>query len=229
MGEVDLWAQLRLHTPARIGLASAGHALPTREMLQLRQAESRARDSVRSPFSAAALQMECESELGVECAVLESRAPDTDTYIRRPDLGRRLSQRSAALLKPAAPAVVFVIAAGLSPAAVQSQAVAVVKAVVAQSGVPFTVAVVERGRVAIGDEIGQLLQARAAAVLIGERPGLSSFASMGVYVTPRPRLECTDAERTCISNIHGAGLSVPDAARQLRERLRPHLTSAIAE
>jgi len=75
--------------------------------------------------------------------------------------------------------------------------------------------VVEQGRVAIGDAIGEILGAEQVAVLIGERPGLSVAASLGVYLTYGPRPGRSDAERNCISNIHAHGLSAAAAQQAL--------------
>ena len=82
------------------------------------------------------------------------------------------------------------------------------------------VAVVEQGRVAIGDAIGEALRARLVLVLIGERPGLSSPDSLGAYLTWEPRQGRTDAERNCLSNIRPEGLPYRDAAIRLTGLLR---------
>ncbi len=78
-----------------------------------------------------------------------------------------------------------------------------------------TVIVANRARVALGDEIGELLAAEAVVVLIGERPGLSSPDSLGIYLTWAPRVGRTDAERNCISNVRPVGLPYREAARRL--------------
>ena len=75
--------------------------------------------------------------------------------------------------------------------------------------------VVRQARVAIGDPIGHALRAKLVVVLIGERPGLSSPDSMGVYVTWAPQPGRVDAERNCISNVRPEGLAPGAAAARL--------------
>ncbi len=97
--------------------------------------------------------------------------------------------------------------------AVHRHAVPLIKAIT--PGPTGTLWIVEQGRVAIGDPIGEILQAELSIVIIGERPGLSTPDSLGIYVTWAPRTGRTDAERNCISNIHDQGLSYAEAAHKL--------------
>jgi ethanolamine ammonia-lyase small subunit len=83
---------------------------------------------------------------------------------------------------------------------------------------PLTI--VEQGRVAVGDEVGELLGAKLVVVLIGERPGLSSPDSMGLYLTWAPRVDLTDERRNCISNVRPAGLGYEAAAGKLHYLLK---------
>jgi ethanolamine ammonia-lyase small subunit len=180
-------------------------------MLDFQLAHARARDAVHYPLDSAALVRELGSGI-----VVKSAARDRAEYLRRPDLGRRLSDESRALLEThkGAYEAAFVLVDGLSALAVHRHAPGLLAAVREISQAPVTV--VEQGRVAIGDEIGAVLGASVAVVLIGERPGLSSPDSLGVYLTWGPRAGRTDAERNCISNIRAEGLSTGAAAELLR-------------
>ncbi len=210
----DRWAHLRSLTPARIALGHAGNALPTSEILEFRLQHARARDAVHIALDALALRREIES-LGFETQLLRSAAADRATYLRRPDLGRRLD--AAAVLRHRESDLVFVVADGLSALAVQRHAAALLACVSPELGDwrMAPVAIVEQARVAIGDEIASRVGARLAVVLIGERPGLSSPDSLGVYLTWDPKVGRTDADRNCISNIRQGGLSYAAAAHKL--------------
>src|SRR5690348_8848523 len=104
------WTRLRELTSARIALGRSGHSLPTRELLAFQLAHARARDAVHHN-----LDLNCFRNLNP--VFLKSEAPDRMTYLRRPDLGRRLSSESAAQLTRGEWDVVFIIADGLSPRA----------------------------------------------------------------------------------------------------------------
>lgn len=208
--------RLRDYTPARVELGRAGHSVPTRELLDFQLAHARARDAVHHPLDAAAVSLDLKQR-NVEHAIVASAAPDRATYLRRPDLGRRVNPESRERLRAMHGDydAVFVIADGLSALAIHRHAVAVLTLVIDDMRdlqlAPTIVA--QQARVAIGDEIGELLGARMAVVLIGERPGLSSPDSLGIYLTWQPRIGRTDAERNCISNIRPEGLSYAAAAQ----------------
>lgn len=214
----DPWRRLAALTPARIGLGRAGPALPTREVLALGLAHARARDAVRLPLEVARVADQIAA-LGLEVAKVESAAADRSIYLRRPDLGSRLSHAARARLAPSPCDLALVVADGLSSAAVHAHAAATIAALLPHAAAAgWTVGpviVATQARVALGDEVGAALGARAVAVLIGERPGLSTPDSLGVYLTHAPRVGRTDAERNCISNIQPRGLSPPQAAHRL--------------
>jgi ethanolamine ammonia-lyase small subunit len=217
------WSALRHATPARIGLGRSGTGLPTEAHLDFQLAHARARDAVHAPFDPAKIAAALQS-LGLDSLLLHSAAGDRATYLRRPDLGRSLDPESRALLaaRPSGPIdLVFVIADGLSAGAAQAHAVPLVGTTLARLAEMELrigpVAVVTGGRVAIGDEIGGLLGADLACVLIGERPGLSAADSLGAYITWQPAPGTVDAARHCVSNIRPAGLPIEAAAARLTE------------
>ncbi len=197
---------LRAFTPARVALGRVGHGLPTRELLRFRLDHARARDAVYEELDPASL--------GIPHVLLHSAAPNREVYLRRPDLGRRLS---GAVLDKGDYEAAIVIADGLSAPAVHHHAGPLLQALTPMLEgwklAPLTI--VLQGRVAIGDEIGERLGARLVVVLIGERPGLSAADSLGAYLTWDPRPGRTDAERNCISNIRPEGLQYDAAAYKL--------------
>ena len=203
---------LRELTPARVALGRVGNALPTRELLDFQLAHARARDAVWHALDPGVL-----SEF--EPIYLRSAARDRATYLRRPDLGRRLAV--GASLPHGDFDAALIIADGLSATAVHRQAGAVLSALLPLlADWRIAICVVEQGRVAIGDEIGERLGAKMAVVVIGERPGLSSPDSLGAYLTWSPRVGRTDAERNCVSNIRAEGLAPKLAARRIATVMR---------
>lgn len=218
----DPWEALRQLTAARIALGRAGGSLPTRPLLEFQLAHARARDAVHHDLDTDAVTASVRA-LGHDVIPLHSAARDRATFIARPDLGRILDDDSRARLEARAGApcdVAFVIADGLSARAVEAHAAGLLSALLPRlADAGWTLAppcLVRQGRVAIGDEIGALLHARMTVLLIGERPGLSSPDSLGVYLTWDPVPGRSNAERNCLSNIRPPnGLSYALAAHKL--------------
>lgn len=208
----DPWTALRATTRARIGLGRTGDALPIQDVLAFQLAHARARDAVHTPLDTATIARTLQP---LPSLIVQSKAADRDTYLRRPDLGRQLDPNCTLPTGPFDAA--FVIADGLSPVAVQHHAVPFLQACLArlQGWSIAPVIIATQARVALGDEIGERLQANICAVLIGERPGLSVADSLGVYLTYQPNIGRRDSERNCISNIHPHGLSYHAAASTL--------------
>jgi ethanolamine ammonia-lyase small subunit len=223
--EIDIWTDLRRLTAARIGLRRAGAALATREMLDFQLAHARARDAVQAPLDEAKLAADL-SGLGLQVVSMTSAAADRQTYLMRPDLGRRPDAAADAALTPHRGDydVALVVADGLSARAVERHAEPVLARVVpvlrAEGWKMAPLVIVRHGRVAAGDAIATALGARSVAVLIGERPGLSAPDSMGAYLTWHANAQTTDAERNCISNIRPEGIDYGTAAFKLMHLLR---------
>lgn len=215
----DPWADLRAFTRARIALGRAGSSLPTDEVLRFGYAHAMARDAVQRPLDAAGLARDLE-DAGFSTLRVESAAPNRAAYLLRPDLGRRLDADSIARLQESAGVrgeVLAIVGDGLSSLAVSLHARPLLEALRERlsPALPIgPVIVATEARVALGDHIGELLQARMVVMLIGERPGLSSPDSLGVYLTYAPRAGRQDSERNCISNVRPEGLVYAEAARK---------------
>ncbi|GFM51829.1 ethanolamine ammonia-lyase light chain [Pseudomonas cichorii] len=223
------WLELRRLTPARIALGRTGTSLPTAAQLDFQFAHAQARDAVHLPFDHAGLSAQL-AEKGRETLLVHSAAADRHSYLQRPDLGRRLNDESASQLRDYAAAhpggvdLAIVVADGLSSLAVHRHTVPFLARLEEQAATEgwtlSPVILVEQGRVAIADEIGELLGAKMVVILIGERPGLSSPDSLGLYFTYAPKVGLNDAHRNCISNVRLEGLSYAMAAHRLLYLMR---------
>ncbi len=183
--------RLRDFTTARVELGRAGHSLPTAELLDFQLAHARARDAVHLALDVGSLGVELRQKK-IDYVTLASAAVDRATYLHRPDLGRRLNAESRTRVESLAGDydAAFIVADGLSALAVHRHAAPLLELVLAKLDWHVApVAIVEQGRVAVGDEIGELLGAKLSVVFIGERPGLSSPDSLGIYLTWQPRTQ----------------------------------------
>lgn len=225
----DPWVALRQHTNARIALGRVGTSLPTTEVLRFGVAHAMARDAIHTPLDGVELAASLQAD-GWHTLEAHSQAPTRADYLLRPDRGRRLSPASLhALQTLRLPAfdLLLVLGDGLSPVGVQRHAQPLLHALrTSLSRLPSPrsptsplrlgpVVVARQARVALGDDIAQALRAPMVAVLIGERPGLSSPDSVGIYLTLHPQVGCHDAQRNCISNVRPEGQDFATAARRL--------------
>jgi len=223
---------LRSLTAARVSLPMSGNSVAMSEVLAFELAHAQARDAVHAAFDGVKFVDRLRNELpllagrGVEVLTLRSSAVDRANYLRHPQKGRKLDAASAALLRKLPCDLAITVADGLSSLAVERNAIPLMALLlprlVDEGWTLGPVTVVQQGRVAVGDAIGEGLGARCGLMLIGERPGLSAADSMGAYLTWEPRVGRTDAERNCLSNIREGGLRVEEAA----ERLVALLTAA---
>lgn len=231
----DPWGFLKQYTAARIALGRTGVSIPLKESLDFKLAHANARDAVFAVLNHAALLPALEA-LHSNVICLHSQAASRQMYLQRPDLGRKLDAQSAEKVAASAtagiPDVVFLVADGLSSVAVNTHSVPLLRLLIEECKKErldvAPVFLVEQGRVAISDDIGERVKARVAVILIGERPGLTSPDSLGVYLTYNPMAGLTDESRNCVSNIRPEGLNYHDAARKImwliRESIRRQLS-----
>ena len=231
------WLNLRNLTPARIALGRTGTSLPTSAQLDFQFAHAQARDAVHLAFDHQGIRAQLD-ERGRKSLLLHSAASDRNSYLQRPDLGRRLDEASAQILDAYAAAhpggvdLAIVVADGLSALAVHRHTLPFLarleEQIAAEGWSTSPIVLVEQGRVAVADEVAERLGAKMSVILIGERPGLSSPDSLGLYFTYAPKVGLNDAYRNCISNVRLEGLSYGMAAHRLiylmREACRRQLS-----
>ncbi len=217
------WQGLKKYTDARIALGRCGHSIPTQELLDFKLAHAKAMDAVHQPLDFQEICSAIENLTGLPTLHLHSAATGRNEYLQRPDLGRILSPASIHILekleKKAEYDISLVVADGLSSTAIEANILPMFRQLLPEiqnkglSIAPITV--VEQARVAIGDPIAELLPAKLTVVFIGERPGLQSPNSLGIYMTYHAKSGTTDERRNCISNVRKGGLSYPIASFKL--------------
>lgn len=219
----DPWSSLSRYTSARIAQGRAGGSCRTESLLDFRLAHARARDAVMKPFDAAAVEASLKGA-GFQTIRLTTGAGNRASYLANPHLGRQLSEDSKQLLMDHFPVwekrhLAILVSDGLSALAAERHAVPTLARLLPrleQAGWScYPVFVAPLARVALQDEVGQILQAQHTLMLLGERPGLGSPDSLGAYFTFHPVHGRTDADRNCLSNIRAEGFSPADAADKL--------------
>lgn len=204
-------------TLARLGVGRAGVRYRTETVLSFLEDHAAARDAVHS-----GVDDQVVSQLGL--VSLSSAARNKEEFLLRPDLGRVLSEESRELVRQqvtGSPQVQIVAADGLSATALSVNLPVVIPALTAQLqragvklGTPF---VITNARVACGDEVARITGADVLCLLVGERPGLKSAESMGVYVTYMKVKDFNESMRSVISNVHSGGLPPEQGARDVAE------------
>jgi ethanolamine ammonia-lyase small subunit len=202
-------------TTALVGIGRVGTRYATDVVLQFQAELAVARQAV------AAVLPDGWAEAN-QLLPLRSRVRDHHQFLLRPDLGRRLDDASRELLAARARHGVDVqpiLADGLSAVACMGSGMELLK--------HFTAACEARGwtvgtpmcarfaRVWLEDEIGEVVGARVAAILLGERPGLGTGDGLSAYLVHEPRVGKTDSDRNMMSNIHARGTPPQQAAQRL--------------
>lgn len=202
-------------TPARIGIGRSGTRPKTDSWLKFRFDHAAAVDAVYGEVSETLLKR-------LDLFKVNTKADDKEVYLRRPDYGRKLSDEAKLMIEAKCikgPTVQIIISEGLSAKAIEEnvedvylsfrQSLAAAKL---DAGTPFYI---EKGRVAVMDDIGEILRPEVIVLLIGERPGLVSAESLSAYICYKPCLGMIEAERMVISNIHKGGIPPVEAGAHL--------------
>ncbi|MCH4823740.1 ethanolamine ammonia-lyase subunit EutC [Gramella lutea] len=212
----DPWENLRSLSKARIALGNSGGSLPTKELLSFQEDHAFTKDAIYSELKEKEL-LEQLKEFDLPVYQFQTKVSNRKEYLQRPDLGKKLSNNRNTK-KSENFDILFILTDGLAAEAINEGAIPLLREIIPKlkNDRKIGLCLVKYGRVAIGDEIATSLNAIFTAVLIGERPGLSSPKSMGVYTTYDPKPGITDERRNCISNIHENGLSIDRASKLLQ-------------
>ncbi len=226
----DAVSALMATTPTRIGVGRAGPRPRTRASLLFQADHGVTQDALFHPVDESML-----AELGI--FTVQSQARGRQEYLKRPDLGRVLSEESRKILRERCvknPDVQIFIGDGLSGAAIDHnlpKILPVLKQGLDAAGLSMgTVFFVQNARVGLLNDVNAIVDAKVCAILIGERPGLARAESMSIYLGYRPQPNSTDAHRDAICNIYDGGFNPLEAgafAVQLIQKMMQYQTSGV--
>lgn len=219
----DAFAQLKLRTPARIGIGRAGARYRTFTQLRFRADHAAAQDSV---FSLVDESFYKQNDL----PFVQTMCRDKDEYLTRPDLGRKFDAEAQNTIRQVCgtnPKVLLVIGDGLSSAAVEANAIdcaAAIRQGLKTMGIELGKTLfIQYCRVGAMDHIGEITGAELVCMLVGERPGLVTAESMSAYITYKPYPGIPESKRTVVSNIHKQGTPAVEAGAHIATLLKTML------
>ena len=209
--------RMRTKTTARIGVGRAGPRLKTRTLLTLRADHAQARDAVFADVDPA-----LPEKLGL--FTVQTQCDSKDTYVTRPDLGRRLSDEAVETLRRRCtpnPDVQIYASDGLSSTAIEANLPNILPVLMdtlrergLTVGTPFFL---RFGRVGAEEQVAEIVGAKVVCVLLGERPGLATAESMSAYIAYNAYVGMPESKRTVVSNIHKDGIAAVEAGAYLAE------------
>lgn len=214
---------LKLKTPARLGVGRAGARYKTITMLRVRADHAAAQDSVFSHVSDEFVKQN-------NYVFTQTLCQDKDEYLTRPDHGRRFDEANQAIIKKTLgtnPKIALIVGDGLSSAAIEANAVDCAEAI--RAGLKTygldagPTLFVKYCRVGASDHIGDLTGCEVVCMLVGERPGLVTAESMSAYLTYKPHIGIPESKRTVISNIHKQGTTAVEAGAHIAELIKTML------
>lgn len=216
----DGYKRMKLNTPARLGLWRAGTRYKTEPALRFRADHAAAQDAVFSYV---------DEEIIKEMKFVETETlcVDKDTYITRPDLGRKFNEEEMDKIKKtykSKPKVAIMVGDGLSSAAIEANIRDIIPAIrqgLTMHGLEFSdIAFVKHCRVPAMDPVGECTGAEVVCLLIGERPGLVTAESMSAYIAYKPTVGMPEARRTVVSNIHQGGTPAVEAGAYISDLIK---------
>lgn len=220
--------RIKARTWARLGLGRSGPRYTTSALLRFWADNASAMDAVFTD-----VPQELIDQLGLFS--VQTRCTSKDEYLTRPDLGTQFDEQAIAEIRQrcvANPQVQVYVADGLSSTAVEANVPDLLPAL-AQGlklhgltmGTPFFV---KYGRVRSMEPISQALGATVTCVLLGERPGLATAESLSAYLAYKATVGMSEADRTCVSNIHQEGTNPVEAGAHIADVINAMITQQVS-